>query len=171
MIVNSQENLGADSPNPSPPLDRIAAVRQAQCLTLRTISRRCGVSVRQLKSEEQGRCELTLSALRRWAAALGVPIEELLAEPSDGLAASVSQRAQLVRVMKTVEALRAHAESAAMRRISDQLRDQLLEIMPELDEITAWPREGTRRQRGAVGRVVELPFRVDGCETGSDSVM
>ena len=86
MIVNSQENLGADSPDPSEPLDRIAEVRQAQNLTLRTISRRCGVSVRQLKSEEEGRCQLTLSALRRWAIALDVPIVELLAEPSEGLA-------------------------------------------------------------------------------------
>ncbi len=168
--MNSQENLDADSSDPSPPLDRIAEVRQAQGLTLRTVSRRCGVSVRRLKAEEQGGCELTLAALRRWAQALDVPVVELLAEPSDGLAASVSLRAQLVRVMKTVEALRAHAESAAMRRISDRLRDQLLEIMPELDEITAWPREGSRRQPGTSGRVVELPFRVDGCGTGSDSL-
>ncbi|QEG42235.1 hypothetical protein UC8_42690 [Roseimaritima ulvae] len=170
MLVNSQEDRDNDLPAAADRLDRIAEVRQSQGVTLRTISRRCGAAVRQLKAEERGDVELTLTALQRWAVALDVPIVELLAEPSEGLAAAVSQRAQLVRVMKTVEGLRAHAESAAMRRISDQLRDQLLEIMPELDEITAWPREGTRRKSGDVRRAVELPFRIDGCETGRDSL-
>jgi len=152
------------------PLHRIADVRASQAVTLRTISRRCGVPVRQLKAEEQGRCELTLSDLQRWAEALDVPVAELLSEPADSLTASVAQRAQLVRLMKTVEALRAHAESRAMRGIADRLRNQLLEIMPELDDVTAWPREAPRNVRGFSGRVIEYPFSFDSLEAGSDSV-
>ncbi len=100
-----------------------------------------------------------------------MPVTELLTEPEGGLTDTIAQRARLVRVMKTIEALRAHAESPAMRRIADRLRDQLLEIMPELDEITAWPREGSRRQPHEGGRVVELPYRLDRFEAGSDSLL
>ncbi len=140
---------------------RIAEVRSAQNISLRTVSRRCGLPVKQLRIQERGGCELTLSELQRWAAALEVPIVELLQEPSEDLTAAVSLRAQLIRLMKTVQALRAHADSNSTRRLADQLRQQLLVIMPELEDVTAWPREGGRSRSGHVPRIIELPIAID----------
>lgn len=152
-------------------MHRIASVRESQGVTLRTISRRSGIPVRQLKAEESGKVDLTLSQLYRWAAALEVPPTELLSEPQDCLAANVDQRARMVRLMKSVQGLRAHAESTAMRRIADRLRDELLEIIPELDEITAWPKEAPRTPGRTMGRVFDLPVSMEPFERSGDSLL
>ncbi len=47
----------------NPPLHRIAEVREQQGLTLRTVSRRTGVDVRELKRQDGGQQDLSLSEL------------------------------------------------------------------------------------------------------------
>lgn len=169
MGLNEKPSVGGRTAKTGPP-HRITQVREAQSVTLRTISRRCGVSVRQLKLEETGQVDLRLSDLQRWAQALEVPLHDLLCEPSDNLTTSVAQRAQLIRIMKTVAALRNEAESSSQQRMADRLRDQLLEIMPELSTVTGWPRDGARRT-GPLGRIVECPISLDGFDTNHDSLL
>ncbi len=63
--------------------------------------------------------------------------------------------------MKTVIAMQRQARSEAERRLSRQLTDQLLEIMPELKEVSGWPAVGHRRRADEMGRIGENPVSDD----------
>jgi hypothetical protein len=67
----------------------------------------------------------------------------------------------MLRVMKTAQALRAQARSESERRLARLLIDQLIEIMPELKEVAAWPTVGHRRTADEVGRIGERPISDD----------
>jgi len=69
----------------------------------------------------------------------------------------VMSRAQLLRIMKTARSIRNQAHSEPQRRLARLLISQLLEIMPELKEVSGWPVVGHRRTADEVGRVAENP--------------
>ncbi len=146
------------------PLNRLRIVREQQGLTLRTISRRSGVPVRQLRGEEEPHADLPASALQRWQQALEVPMCELLVEPDDHLSVVVEQRAKLLRVMKTALSVRDTAKDEPTRRLGTMLCAQLQELMPELSEQTAWPTVGSRRSHDDIGKIAENPLSVDWSE-------
>ena len=104
---------------------------------------------------------LLISELYRWQAALEVPIEELICEPQDSLSPRVLTRARLLRIMKTAMAIRRQARSEAERRLARLLVEQLLEIMPELKEVSGWPAVGHRRTADEIGRIAENPISDD----------
>ena len=144
----------------APPLHRIAEVRVQQDLTLRAISRRSGVEVEDLKQQELPDSNLTLIDLTRWAKALEVPIENLIVDNDFGLSDPVQSRAAMVKVMKTVVALTEVAASPRVARLTTMLRQQLIELMPELAEIGGWPNYGSRRPSDQLGRIGENPIDV-----------
>lgn len=156
-----------DSTNPvsassgAKPLHRLRLVREQQGLTLRTISRRTGVSVRQLRAEEDPYSDLPVSVLHRWQEALEVPLSELLVEPGNSLSLVVGQRAMLLRVMKTALSLQESAREAKLKRLAEMLCKQLQELMPELSQQTAWPTVGSRRSQDELGKIAENPLRLD----------
>jgi hypothetical protein len=39
-------------------------------------------------------------------------------------------------------------------RLAEMLREQLLDLMPELKEVSSWPQFGSRRGSGAVARIL-----------------
>ena len=84
--------------------------------------------------------------LYEWQKALDVPIAELLVESEDSLSQPLVQRAQLVRLMKTALAILEQADNEATRRMAQTLVDQLVEVMPELQGISAWHAVGKRRR-------------------------
>jgi hypothetical protein len=63
--------------------------------------------------------------------------------------------------MKTARALRAQARSEAEHRLAKLLISQLIEIMPELKEVAAWPTVGHRRTADELGRIAEHPIPDD----------
>jgi len=136
-------------------IHRIRAVRQQQGLSLRAVSRRTGIATRQLREEEDETVDLTLTQLLRWAKALDVPVSELLVETDTSLSTPVFKRAQLVRIMKTVAAIRDEARQAGIRRMAETLTSQLSEVMPELKEVAPWPTVGQRRGLDEYGRALE----------------
>lgn len=142
-------------------LQKLNAARRRQGLSVRCVAQRIGRSIGEVRAQEDERADLLVSELYRWQAALEVPIEELLAEPSDALSPRVMMRAQLLKVMKTAMAMRRQARSEAERRLSRLLIEQLLEIMPELKEVTGWPAVGHRRRTDEVGRIGENPIPDD----------
>ena len=142
-------------------LNRLRMVREQQGLTLRTVSRRCGVSVRQLRTEEDPLADLPCSVLQRWQRALEVPLVELMVEPDDKLSLVVSQRAKLLRVMKTALSVKETARDEPTRRLAAMLCKQLQELMPELSEQTAWPSVGSRRGQEDIGRIGANPLSID----------
>ena len=142
-------------------LQKLGVARRRQGLSVRCVAQRLGRTVGEVRAQEDERADLQVSELYRWQAALEVPIEELLDEPEDCLSPRVMMRAQLLKVMKTAMALRRQARSEAERRMSRLLIDQLLEIMPELKEVSGWPAVGHRRRADEVGRIGENPIPDD----------
>ncbi len=139
-------------------LHRIREVRLQQGLTLRTAARHMGVSVRQLRVEEEATTDLRLSDIHRWQQALGVPTEDLLCEPEGSLSRPVMERARLVRVMKTAASILENASTPRLERLAQTLVEQLVEIMPELEEINPWHAVGQRRSLDELGRTAERPL-------------
>ena len=137
------------------PLHRVAQVRQQQGLSLRSVARQTGVDVRRLRQEESEDFDLRLSDLYRWQQVLGVPLQDLLEDPGMPLSSPVLDRARLVRIMKTVRALQEKARTPAIQRMTENLVNQLLEVMPELLEIGPWHSVGQRRSLGEYGRAAE----------------
>ncbi len=142
----SRATSRARSTSASTPLHRISEVRQQQGLSLRTISRRSGLEAKELRRQEAADCDLTLSQLKVWQKALDVPLVDLLEDESQSLSRPVKERAKMVRIMKTVVSLCEACESnVRLQRLTAMLREQILDLMPELEEIGGWPQCGSRR--------------------------
>ncbi|GIW94064.1 MAG: hypothetical protein KatS3mg110_2105 [Pirellulaceae bacterium] len=136
---------------------RIRTVRLQQGMSLRSVARRTGLSVRVLRQQEQETTDLRLSELYRWQKALEVPVGELLVENELPLSRPVLERARLVRIMKTALSLKEQANTPPLRCLAERLVGQLIELMPELAHVSAWPSLGQRRTLDELGRVAENP--------------
>lgn len=137
------------------PLHRIHAVRQREGMSLRGISRKMHVQVRELKVQERTHSDLRLSQLYKWQQALQVPIADLLVESDVPLSGPVLRRARMVKVMKTVMSIQENADSIRVRRMAQMLMEQLIEIMPELEGVSSWPAVGQRRSLEDYGRAAD----------------
>jgi len=142
-------------------LQKLNSARRRQGLSIRCVAQRLGRTVSEVRAQEDERADMLVSELYRWQAALEVPIEELLEEPVDALSTMVSVRAQLLKVMKTAMAMQRQARSEGERRLARLLTEQLLEIMPELKEVSGWPAVGHRRRADDIGRIGENPISED----------
>jgi transcriptional regulator with XRE-family HTH domain len=145
----------------SRPLQHVGDARRRQGLSVRCVAQRLNMSVGEVRAQEETDSDMSLSQLYRWQAVLDVPMEELLAEPEDTLSSRVLTRARMLRVMKTARALRAQARSEGEQRLAKSLISQLIEIMPELKEVAAWPTVGHRRSADEMGRIAERPIPAD----------
>jgi transcriptional regulator with XRE-family HTH domain len=133
------------------PLQRLALARRAQGISRRTVARRMNVEIDQVRQQESESADVPLSALYAWQKALDVPVGELLVEAGDSLVSPVLERSQLVRLMKTVLAIRGQAKQESIRRMAQTMCDQLVEIMPELVHIGPWHAVGKRRRLSELG--------------------
>ena len=146
----------AGLPNRQPKrLHRVDLVRQRQGISLRTAARRMGEHATTLRDQEQPANDLTLKQLYAWQQVLDVPISDLLVEADGSLARPVLQRAQMLRLMKTAMAICEQSQSEPARRMAENMVNQLVEIMPELREIGAWPSVGQRRSQEEFGIAYE----------------
>ena len=143
------------------PMNRIAFVREQQEMTLRSVARHTGIDVRTLRKQEKPTANLTLTELANWSKALDVPVVNLIEEPESTLENPVKKRAAMVRIMRSAMSLQEEASSEKMCALTATLVSQLVELMPELDGLAAWPQYGQRRGPDEVGRVAERPMRVD----------
>ena len=148
------------------PLHRIAEVRRRQGVSVRSAARRLNTSMEQVRRHEDPQCDLSLSKLYEWQQALEVPVAELLVDLESPLAEPVQTRARLLRVMKTVRAIQEAESHTSIGRLSMMLEQQLVELMPELKEVSAWHSVGQRRSHDELGRAADriLPdsFFTDG---------
>lgn len=139
----------------SPELHRIDTVRLQQRVSVRTAARQMGLDMRSVRHQEQPTTDLRLSDLYRWQRVLDVPLVDLLLDPGMPLSRPVMERARMVRLMKTAAAIQETAESESVQRMALNLIDQLIEIMPELEEVNAWHAVGQRRSMNEYGRAME----------------
>jgi hypothetical protein len=153
-------------------LHQVATVRRRESISLGNVSRRLKIPIRQLQLLENEFEDLPVSMIYRWAHGLRVPAYEILLDDqlSDltSIAPALRDRGRMVRIMKTVEAIRVETEGSGAVCLVQNLRSQLLEVMPELDSIVAWPRIGTRRNSDDYGRIALDVFR-DPSEVDLDS--
>lgn len=138
-----------------PKLHRLATVRKQQGVSLRRVAQHLKCDIRQVRQEEDEHTDLPLSRLYAWQEVLDVPVADLLVEPSPPLSPPVLERARMVRIMKTVASIMERSESLAIKRLAENLAQQLLEIMPELEGVTPWHSVGQRRSLNEYGRIVE----------------
>lgn len=142
-------------------LHRIATVRNQQDVSLRSASRRMGRKMSTVRSQEEETQDLRISDLIRWQKVLGVPLQDLLVDPEAPLSKSVMERAQLVRLMKSAAAIKEVVESEGANRLATMLIQQLIDIMPELEHVSAWHSVGQRRSLEEYGRIVERSINDD----------
>ena len=136
-------------------LHRIRSVRLQQGVSLRTAARHMKTDVRQIRLQEQESTDLRISDLHRWQKALDVPITDLLEETDAPLSRPVMERARMIRLMKTAAAIKERAEASGIQRMAEMLVEQLVEIMPELEDVSPWHDFGQRRSLDEYGRVVD----------------
>lgn len=143
------------------PLHRIHNVRLRQGVSLRSAARSSGTDIRQLRLQEQESTDLRITDLKKWQKALGVPLQELLVESDDPLSRPVMERARMVKLMKTATAIKERTESQGIERLAQMLADQLVEIMPELKEVSPWHNFGQRRSLEEYGAIVDRQISED----------
>jgi len=146
--------LNGDTP-PRRKLQQLSEARRRQGLSVRCVAQRLNMTVGEIREQELEDADILLSELYRWQEVLEVPVEELLREPQDALSPRVMMRAQMLRIMKTARAIRAQARNESGARLARLLINQLIEIMPELKEVAAWPAVGHRRTADELGRIAE----------------
>jgi len=133
------------------PLQRLAAVRRRQGLSLDTVARQLNIEIEQVRQQESESSDLPLSTVYAWQKILEVPVAELLVEAGDGLTSPVLKRSQLVRLMKTVLAISEQTKQESVRRMVQTMVGQLVEIMPELANVSAWHAVGQQRRPSELG--------------------
>lgn len=134
------------------PLHRLAEVRKIQGVSRRTVARRLHLDMASVKFMEQEDTDLSLSTLYEWQQVLDVPVNELLVEAEEPLSTPVMKRAQLLKLMKTAMAIKQRSGQTPIQRMAEVLVNQLVEIMPELAEVTPWHAVGKRRSQAELGQ-------------------
>jgi transcriptional regulator with XRE-family HTH domain len=137
-----------------PPLQRLAAVRRLQGISLRALARRLETTVAEVRSQQRPTSDIWLSQLYRWQRALEVPAVELLSDSAENLAAPIQKRAQLLRLMRTAVQISEAAEEEPVRQMALLLMAELTEIMPELESVSPWHSVGRRRRGDEYGVAV-----------------
>lgn len=162
--VSIDSTLGHLPGPPVPPvapkrsLHRIAEARRQQGISVRSAARRMRTSMDQVRRQEDPQCDMSLSDLYRWQEALEVPVVDLLIDSNTPLSEPILTRARLLRVMKTVRAIKESASSLSIQRFTTMLEQQLIELMPELSDVAAWHSVGQRRSPNEMGRTAERVF-------------
>ena len=142
-------------PDAGRPLHQLALVRRRQDISRRTLARRLGIDIARVKLQEQETSDMLLSSLYEWQEALDVPVAELLVESQDPLSPPVLKRAEMLRLMKTAKTILCRAQQLSIRRMGQMLIEQLVEIMPELQDVTPWHAVGQRRTQDELGQAAQ----------------
>ena len=140
------------------PLHRLAEVRKNQGVSIANLARRLNMEAIDVRTQEKPTSDMPLSQLYRWREILDVPISELLIDPEDTLDDPIKSRASLVRIMKTVRSILEAAHEKPILRMTQTLFDQLVEIMPELKDVSAWPSVGQSREFKDYGQAIYRRF-------------
>ncbi len=101
---------------------------------MQSAARRLHISIDQLRRHEAPANDLLISELLRWQQALDVPLADLLVEGERPLSPPIMTRARLLRIMKTVQAIKETASSSSIQRFATLLEQQLVELIPELQD-------------------------------------
>jgi hypothetical protein len=138
-------------------LHRIGEVRREQGVSTRRAAQLLGKTGEQIRIEEEPTSDLTLTQVYEWQRLLEVPVADLLVEPHAPLSAPVLRRAQMLRMMKTMQAIMEKTTQTPVRRLAQTMINQLIEIMPELEGVSPWHAFDPRTQNPN-GRILEQAY-------------
>ena len=150
------------------PLHRVREIRLREGVSLRSAARQMGTDIRSLRLQEQESTDLRLTELRKWQKALDVPLTELVVDDELPLSRPVMERARMIRLMKTAAAIHERAPTTGIKRMAQMMVEQLVEIMPELKEVSPWHQFGQRRSLDEYGRVMDRTIADDSLEHFGD---
>ena len=136
-------------------MHRLATVRKQQGYSLRRVARQLHLSVDEIKLLEDERTDLSLSLLYRFQEVLEVPVSELVIDEHAPISTPVGERARLIKIMKTAAAILEQPGNLATHRLAQTLIEQLIELMPELEGVSAWHALGQRRTLDELGRAAD----------------
>ena len=157
-MMKKQSNANTSK---SPRIHRLASVRKQERVSWKSLSRRTGIPIGELKLQENEGQDLRLSTLQKWHQAFNVPIEELVVEPDDRITPSLELKAHLIKVTKTILLLLEQCEDETTKILAKRLFDELIQIMPELKEVGPWPTRNRPRDPNDVPRRVEQQISTD----------
>ncbi len=123
-------------------MHQIAAVRRSQDLSITHCARRLGISVQEARRQERPDSDLTISQLMAWREVLDVPFSELLLQENDFISDPIRNRAKMLKVMKFAKQIKQIARETRVQSVCKMLIEQLVEVMPELEQVAAWPDVG-----------------------------
>ena len=141
--------------NQDRPLHRIGEVMLQEGIRARTVSRRMNAPMSQVRVQQDAYCDLSLSDLYCWQSALRVPLVDLLVDPGYPLSTPVQLRANLLKMMKTVRSIQENSGQESIQTQTENLVQQLVAMMPELQEVPAWPTVGQRRTNDELGAAAQ----------------
>ncbi len=145
----------SSTPQPAPKYHRIQEVCNQQGATVRSLTRKMDISANEIREQGNPQSDLRISDLLKWQKVLEVPLADLLVDNEGPLSEPVSRRAGMLRVMKTAKAILESAHDRSVKRLASMLVSQLIDIMPELAEVSAWHTVGQRRTQNELGRIVD----------------
>ncbi|QDT73538.1 hypothetical protein I41_27270 [Lacipirellula limnantheis] len=149
-------------------LHRISEVMETECVGVRTAAERMNLSMSQVRAECEPSCDLRLSELYRWQAALRVPVGELLNEPVTDLSPAVAWRGRMLKVMRTARSIEALTDQECVHSLAMILVQSLEALMPELDQVPAWPLQGQPRTGDELGVAADRRLSEDFFDTYVD---
>jgi len=160
FTLRCQHQTGGTEDGPRK-LHRIREVREQQGMSLRSAARRLQMEMSEVRAMEDPASDMLLSMLHEWQKALDVPVGSLLVDQDEPLSEPILHRARMVRLMKTAGALQERATDKSVQRLAAMLIEQLIEMMPELKDVSPWHAVGQRRSLDECGRIAEEPISED----------
>ena len=157
LRVLADDTSGEEDVRSHSPKNRVRQVREQQGVSLRTAARRMNTDIRSVRAMEEECADLRISQLKLWQEVLEVPLIDLLAESGGPLSRPVMERAKLLRIMKTAVSIAENSSEEPIQRFAQMLREQLVDLMPELEDVPGWHSIGQRRGLDEMGRIAENP--------------
>ena len=142
-------------------LHQIATIRRNQSLSLLNCAHKLGLTLQEARIQEQPTSDLTISQLLAWQEVLDVPLSEILGQTGDFLENPIRNRALMIKVMKSAKQILQVTRESRIRYMAETLVNQLVELMPELKDIGAWPDVGQSHENREPGMAVFRRFDVD----------
>jgi transcriptional regulator with XRE-family HTH domain len=121
--------LGSSIPKAG--LHRLAAARRESGMSWFDIARRIGITAEEVRLQEES-VDLSISTLNLWAAALDVPVTDLIVEPEEWLHATHLAKSQAERLLQLAAKLRDGSRRRSIQRLAQTFLDQLAEMQPAL---------------------------------------
>ena len=140
--------LGVATPKRN--MHRLAAVRQAKGLTCFELARILRTTVEKIRLQEEA-TDLSISTLNAWAAALGVPVTELVVEPDEWLQETNLAKPEAESLLRLAVELRDRSRRRSIQRLAQTFVNQLTEIDPALNSNGNGNGNGHHRQQPLFG--------------------